>query len=190
MEQKEFSVRETAASFISAAKEHETLVFKKDPNEKASYNNIKTNLQSLNSLQQSQVMGYVRDSAIRVNGQEPDHLLNGYGTLRSVYSEVLTDMLDDKCYTVLYATRNGNQETASTLRNEMTQTLKSLPNDQLADLNGSIASLHEAKDISYLATLPQVITTKAFEEAGKMVSAEMTFRQEQTMNATEATPEA
>jgi len=188
MEQKEFSVRDTATSFISAAKEHSSLIFKNDPSVTTSYQDMKTKLQNLSTNQQAEVMGYVRNSAIRVNGQEPDKFLSGYGILRTVYSDVLTDMLDEKCANITYAARNGNHDKTTALRKEMEATLKGLPNDQLADLNGNIATFHEAKDFSNLETLPQLIHTKALEEAESLVTAEVTSRQDKVQGPEPETP--
>lgn len=142
----------------------------------AEYKSMKQSLQNLTPEQQSQVMGSVRDSAIRVNGQQPAPGLNGYGTLRTVYSDVLTDRIDDLQTKYLYATRNGHYETKDELSEQIASTIKTLPEDQLSDLNNNIKSFHEAKDLSNLETLPQNVCLEAFGQTEKLISDEIALR--------------
>ena len=53
MEQKGFSVKDTASALISDAKTYDSLVFRNDANAPALYSNLKTNLQELKRLQDS-----------------------------------------------------------------------------------------------------------------------------------------
>lgn len=188
----EFSLKDSVSTLVSSAKKQEDLVFKKAPATEiqTAYSNIKHFIQSLTPKQQAQVMNSIRDSAIRVNGQQPDPGLNGYGTLRTVYSDVLTERLDDMYVTSIYAARNGNHEKNDDLTHQINDTIQGLPEDQLADLNSNIKTFHEAKDLSHLATLPQNAHLEAFERIEGLVSSEVTQRAQQTPTApqTESLP--
>ena len=176
--QTEFSLKESVNALVSAAKRHEWLVFREAPTAEiqAKYIDMKNAMQKLTPEQQSQVMGSVRDSVIRANGQQPAPGLNGYGTLRTVYSDVLIDRLDDLHTKYIYATRNGLQESREELSEQVASTIEGLPEDQLSDLNSNAKTFHNAKDLSGLEKTPQNVRLEAFKQTESLILNEIALR--------------